>query len=77
MDTMPMVLMTIEHPDAAPALSRAAEILGVPLSAMDVDFGVVPIDPELNLYSVQVCDSVLEGGNATGTWPNSFSGPSD
>jgi hypothetical protein len=51
---MAHVMMTVElDPDAA-TLGAAAGRMGVDPAALDADFGVVPIDPDQNLYTVMV-----------------------
>jgi hypothetical protein len=67
------VMMTVESPAAAPGLARAAEIIGVPLKALDRDFGVVPIDPERGLYAVMVREDAVRGRSRSEERP--FSGP--
>jgi hypothetical protein len=52
-------LMTVNLDAATRTLAGAAAALGVPESAMDASFGVVPLDPERGLYAVQVRPDAL------------------
>ncbi len=57
---MPSVMMTIETPPskdgAPPTLEEAAGRLGVPVSALDAEFGVSPIDPDAGAWAVLLKD---------------------
>jgi hypothetical protein len=69
------VLMTVElEPDAAD-LAAAAERLGVPTAKLDAEFGVVPIDPEQNLYSVMVDEQVTDAAARRPGVAGPFSNP--
>jgi hypothetical protein len=52
--TPQFLLMTVEMPGAEPSIGRAASELGVAVEDLDVDFGLVPIDPRRSKYAVQV-----------------------
>jgi hypothetical protein len=47
-------LMTIRSEHGPPTLEAAARQLGVDVTAIDAQFGVIPIDPTQGLYSVEV-----------------------
>jgi hypothetical protein len=47
-------LMMVTRKDRAPTLAEAADELGVEVTDLDADFGVVEIDPEQGSYCVQV-----------------------
>lgn len=47
-------LLTVRSNDGPPTLESAARQLGVSVDAVDVEFGVVAIDPKQGLYSVQI-----------------------
>ena len=47
-------LMTVRSADGPPTLEAAARQLGVSVSAVDAEYGVVLIDPQQSLYCVQV-----------------------
>jgi hypothetical protein len=64
---MASVMMTVELDPAAADLAAAAERLGVAPERLDAKFGVVAIDPDHNLYSVMVDESVgAEAGKRRG-----------
>ena len=58
-------LMTVQSEDGPPTLEAAARQLGVGVEAVDATFGVVLIDPERGLYSVQVDAAQLPPEAAT------------
>lgn len=57
--------MTVRSDDGPPTLEAAARQLGVDVSAVDPEFGVVLIDPNQGLYSVQVDAAQLPGDAPT------------
>ena len=48
--------------DEPPSLAEAAEQLGVRIADIDPDFGLVLVDDEQKLYSLQVCTESLPAG---------------
>ncbi len=50
----------------APNLDEAAAVLGMPVSALDPDFGVVEIDPDHHLFVVNVLADIKSGAASTG-----------
>ena len=70
-----LVLMTVECHEA-PSLEAAARTLGVAESALDADFGVVPIDPDRDLYTVRIdAAAVRKLGRGKGKYRGPFSDP--
>ena len=63
-DSRAMALVTIESKHSAPTLATAAAQLGVAVEDLDVDFGVVTVDPAHGLYSVRVRADRLARGFA-------------
>ncbi len=51
-----MALMTVTGPKGPPTLAEAAAQLGVAVEDLNASFGVVPIDLDKGLYSVEVRD---------------------
>ena len=68
-------LMTVRSQEGPPTLEEAARQLGVPVAAVDRDFGVVTIDPKQGLYSVQVEAAHLPPGQASDEYSGPFSDP--
>ena len=62
-------LLTVKGSRAAPTLQQAALQLDLAVGDLDAEFGVVPIDPEKQLYAVR---TTAPGATAH---PNSFSDP--
>lgn len=58
-------LMTVQSEDGPPSLEAVARQLGVGRDAIDAEYGVIPIDVERGLYSVQVDAAQLPAGAAT------------
>jgi hypothetical protein len=67
------VLMTVECGANSPSLEDAAAALGVPVSALDPVFGVVPIDPSKNLCAVQIRSNAVP--KVKGDFKGPFSNP--
>jgi hypothetical protein len=65
-------LMTVHGKGAPPTLAEAAAQLGVHVSALNPDFGVILIDPDREIYTVEV-DVDQTGGIAEPG--DSFGGP--
>lgn len=65
--------MTIEF-ERQPSLADAARLLEVPLSDLDAHFGVLPIDPDCDLYAVRVAAGSLPKGRG-GKYRGPFSDP--
>ena len=55
-----MVLMTVSGMETSPSLEQSAELLGVPASALDTEFGVVLVDPQRRIYTVRVDATHIE-----------------
>ncbi len=61
MADFPAVLMTVEGPcTAPPSIEQVSEQLHIPKSAIDMDFGVVLIDPDRKLYAVRVRKNAID-----------------
>jgi hypothetical protein len=58
--------MTVIGRRGPPSLSDAAEQLGVPLADLNSTFGVVPIDPDRELYAVEVDAGVVPENKPAG-----------
>ena len=57
------VLMTVTGNDGPPSLAEAAAQLGMAVGDLDPGFGVVPVDPDRKLYTVEArADRVLAQG---------------
>jgi len=67
------VLMLIKGTPGAPTLADAARSLGVGIGDLDIEFGVVTINPDKQLYSVRVDGSKLPEAGDAGSGP--FSDP--
>ena len=71
-----MVLMTVHGSNGQPSLAQAASELGVSVTDVDDQFGVVPINPAEGLYAVQVRESsVRVGHKARGDYRGPYSNP--
>ena len=64
--------MTVRGKGAPPTLAEAAAQLGVHVSALNQDFGVILIDPDRETYTVEV--DAEQAGRAAGP-DGSFRGP--
>jgi hypothetical protein len=70
-----MALVTVRGDEAA-SLEGAAEQLGVALDDLDSNFGVVPIDPQEQLYAVNVrADRLPADFTASEEYRGPFSSP--
>jgi hypothetical protein len=72
-----MVLMNVHGTDGRkPTPAEAAAQLGVTENDLDKEYGVVPVDPANNLYSVQVrADRLPPGTEAATPYRGPFSNP--
>ena len=68
-------LMTIQSDHGPPTLEAAARQLGVDVTAIDAQFGVIPIDPTQGLYSVQVAPAASGRGSGQEPYRGPFSNP--
>ena len=66
--------MTVRLEGTSPSPSDAARVLGVSVAALDVEFGLVAIDPAKSLYCVMVGEEFLpkvrSGGDIGGPYAN-------
>jgi hypothetical protein len=69
------VMMTVELDPGAATLEAAADRLGVAPGKLDADFGVVPIDPDHNLYTVLVDEQVAEAAQGRRGVEGPYSNP--
>jgi hypothetical protein len=69
------MLMTVELEPGAADLDGAARSLGVAPSELDADFGVVPIAPEENLYSVMVDAASVPAAEPGAEYRGPYSNP--
>lgn len=58
-------LMTVRGEDAPPTLDEAAAQLGISVSALNPEFGVILIDPANRLYAVEVDAEALPAGTGS------------
>lgn len=70
---MAKVLMTIKPGNESPSLQQVIQKYGLEPHEIDDSFGVVPIDPQANLYSILVEDSAASKIHSSEDW--SASGP--
>jgi hypothetical protein len=69
-------MMTIETQAGRPTLEEAADLLRVPISAIDEAFGVLLIDPERRLYAVQVdAEALIRGKPSSPRVKGPFANP--
>jgi hypothetical protein len=68
-------LMTVELPPGAVSLEEAAKRLGVAPEQLDAEFGLVPVDPDNNLYSVMVDERAAERAGRRAGAEGPFSNP--
>ena len=76
---MSKLLMTVNLARAK-SLAAAARKLGVPARSLDADYGVVEVDPDLNLFAVQVEAAALAAASGAlrandGKFHGPFSNP--
>lgn len=57
----PSALLSVPGGETAPSLEEAARYLGLPVAALNREFGVVPFDPLQRRYAVEVDPRSLEG----------------
>ncbi|MFI6480830.1 hypothetical protein ACIBH1_23085 [Nonomuraea sp. NPDC050663] len=58
-----MVLVTVRLARAAATLEHAIERLGLDRDEVDLDYGLVAIDPERGLYGLRVTERVWQEGD--------------
>ena len=75
MSTKDYVLMTVKCAGESPRLIDAATALNVPVSALDSTFGIIPIDPALGLFAVQVLSSAVNEPTEAKDYSGPFSNP--
>jgi hypothetical protein len=49
-----LVMVSLTAPDPAPTLERIARQYGLPLDALDPEFGVIAVSPDEGVYTVRV-----------------------
>ena len=67
-----MVMMTLAASETPPTIQQSAEELGVPVTAIDTDFGVVLVDTKNWVYTVRVDAKALD---SSGESAEGVSGP--
>lgn len=72
---MPKVMLTVKLGASEASVEGARTKLGLGDEDLDPSFGVVPIDPEHDLYAVLVDDAVVERANPAGLAGGPFSNP--
>lgn len=75
-------LVTLQLTDPADATpSAVAALLGLPIEALDLSFGVVELSPTRQMYSIHVSDATVERIRPhpvfVGAFPNQRIGPAD
>ena len=55
-----MALVTVDLPSDTKNIQIAAEAIGVPVSALDQEFGVVVVNPAIHRYAARVDPSAFE-----------------
>ena len=70
-----MALMTATLEKGKASLADAAAALGVTLDDLDATFGLVPIDPDRELYAVKVRRDALPKGEAGKGYRGPYSNP--
>jgi len=69
-------LMTITGGDTPPSLAEAASQLGVAVADLNGEFGVVAVDPDRKLYTVEVrADRLPAQPEGQAPYPGPFSNP--
>jgi hypothetical protein len=56
-----MILYSLHGHERSPSMEEAAAKLGVPLTALDRDYGVVLLDPKKGIYGVAVNENADTG----------------
>ena len=69
------VLMTVELAPEAASLADAAARLGLAPDDLDAEYGVVPVDPDNQLYSVLVDEAAGEAARGREGVRGPFSNP--
>jgi hypothetical protein len=70
-----MVLMTVNLEKRKPSLPAAAVELGVSVEDFDTAFGLVPLDPDRELYAVKVRRDALPEGKRGEEYRGPYSNP--
>ena len=71
-----MALMMVVGAGVAPSRSAAADQLGVAVTDIDADYGVVPIDPDRDVYAVRVrADRLPSENDETKPYRGPYSDP--
>jgi hypothetical protein len=79
MDVPKTLLMTVVLNEGPPTLERAAEQLGVRPADLTTEFGVILVDPDSDVYCVEVLADSLppdkSAAEASEPYPGPFSNP--
>jgi hypothetical protein len=74
-EPVPKVLLTVKLKPAEASVEGARTKLGLGGDALDPGFGLVPIDPDHDLYAVLVEDTVAEGADPAGLAGGPYANP--
>jgi hypothetical protein len=72
---MPKVLLTVQLPSDRATVDGARSKLGLTGEELDAAYGVVPIDPDHDLYAVMVEEDAASRASAEGLAGGPFSNP--